>query len=254
VSEQIDRRIVVVSGAARGIGRAVADAFLEESATVIGFDVIAGEPAAESGSDFELVECDVASETAVGREMTRIIETYGRIDVLANLAGVVVVGPHEDTSWDDFRRVVDVNLGGIFLTCKHAIPTMKAQGEGVIINAGSVSGHVGQVDHGIYGATKGAIIALTRSLAWELAPFGVRVVCVSPGSVDTEMLREDCRLEAKRTGRTYREVVRSREAEQAFGRWATPTEIAGVVTFLASRRASFITGTDILVDGGWTAK
>jgi NAD(P)-dependent dehydrogenase (short-subunit alcohol dehydrogenase family) len=150
--------------------------------------------------------------------------------------------------------VVDVNLGGIFLVCKHVLPVMKGQRSGVIVNAGSVSAHVGQVDHTIYGATKAGVLALTRALAWEVAPFGIRVVSVSPGSVDTEMLREDCRLESARTGRSFDEVKREREDEQAFRRWASPAEIANVIHFVASEDASYITGSDVLVDCGWTSK
>jgi NAD(P)-dependent dehydrogenase (short-subunit alcohol dehydrogenase family) len=98
------------------------------------------------------------------------------------------------------------------------------------------------------------VIALTRALAWEVAPHGIRVVSVSPGSVDTAMLRSDCELEAERTGKTFAEVKAEREAEQAFNRWADPTEVANVAVFLASGGASYINGTDVLVDCGWTAK
>jgi len=119
---------------------------------------------------------------------------------------------------------------------------------------GSVSGHVGQTDHVMYGATKGAIIAMTRALAWELAPYNIRVNSISPGSVDTPMLRGDITLEANRTGMAFAEVKKLREAEQAFNCWADPSEIAEPIYFLASDSASFITGTDLLVDCGWVAK
>jgi NAD(P)-dependent dehydrogenase (short-subunit alcohol dehydrogenase family) len=119
---------------------------------------------------------------------------------------------------------------------------------------GSVSGHVGQIDHTIYGATKGAIIAFTRAIAWEVARHNIRVNSISPGSVDTPMLRSDIELESKRTGIPYDRVKEEREAEQAFNRWADPREIAEAIYFLASEKASFITGTDLLVDCGWVAK
>ena len=147
-----------------------------------------------------------------------------------------------------------MNLGGTFLTCKHVIPVMKRQDGGAIVNLGSVSGHVGQVDHSLYGATKGAIIALGRALAWELAPLGIRVVTVSPGSVDTPMLRSDIELEASKTGAPFEDVKALREQEQALGRWADPSEIAEAICFLASERASFVTGADLLVDAGWVAR
>ena len=124
----------------------------------------------------------------------------------------------------------------------------------MIVNVASVSGHVGQTDHAVYGATKGAILALTRALAWEVAPYGIRVNSVSPGSVDTPMLRGDIDLESTRTGRSVAELIEEREAEQAFGRWADPSEIATAILFLSGDGASFVTGSDLLVDCGWVAK
>ena len=242
----------MVTGAARGIGRAIAEGFEAAGDIVRGLDVLA--PEGPQSERLTTRSCDIADEAAVEREVAELLGEHGRIDVLANVAGIVTVGPIEDTSWADFRRVVDVNLGGVFNLCRYVIPAMKAQGSGVIVNMGSVSGHVGQVDHVIYGATKAGVIAMTRALAWELAPHRIRVVSVSPGSVDTAMLRSDCELEAKRTGRTFEEVMALREAEQANGRWADPAEIATVAVFLASAGASYVNGTDVLVDCGWTAK
>ena len=254
MAEQVsDRKVVLVTGAARGIGHAVATAFAAEGHSVLGLDVLEEEETA-IGTSFELRTCDVADEAQVSAAIESLVDREGRIDVVASIAGVVVVGPLDTLSWADFRRVVDVNLGGIFLVCKHALPIMKKQRSGVIVNAGSVSAHVGQIDHTLYGATKAGILALTRALAWEVAPFGIRVVSVSPGSVNTEMLREDCRLESARTGRSFEEIKRERENEQAFRRWASPNEIASVIRFVASDGASYITGSDVLVDCGWTAK
>ena len=150
--------------------------------------------------------------------------------------------------------MVDVNLGGTFLLCKHCIPAMKRQRSGAIVNMASVSGHVGQVDHALYGASKGAVLALCRALAWELAPWQIRVNSISPGSVDTPMLRGDIDIEAGRTGQSFAEVKHIREGEQALGRWADPAEIAQAVFFLAGDGASFVTGADLLVDAGWVAR
>jgi NAD(P)-dependent dehydrogenase (short-subunit alcohol dehydrogenase family) len=174
--------------------------------------------------------------------------------VLVNNAGIVLVKPFDQITWDEFRRTTEVNLGGHFLLCKYVLPHMKKQKSGAIVNMGSVSGHVGQMDHVMYGATKGAIIAMTRALAWELAPYHIRVNSVSPGSVDTPMLRGDITLESDRTGVPFEAVKKEREAEQAFKRWADPREIAEPIYFLASEGASFVTGADWLVDCGWVAK
>lgn len=210
--------------------------------------------AASGGGECLFLECDVADEAAVAACVREVGQRYGRIDALVNVAGVVLVRPFEEITWEEYRRTVDVNLGGTFLLCKHVLPYMRRQNGGVIVNMASVSGHVGQTDHVMYGATKGAILALTRALAWEVAPHNIRVVSISPGSVDTPMLRGDIELEAARSDRSFAAVKQEREAEQAFRRWADPAEIAEPIYFLASAGASFVTGSDLLVDCGWVAR
>ncbi|MBN1691478.1 MAG: SDR family oxidoreductase [Dehalococcoidia bacterium] len=253
------KQVVVVTGAANGIGEAAARLFSRKGYTVVMLDVSErGNQVRDEiktvGGDCAFWKCDVASEKDVAASVKKIVKLYGRIDVLNNNAGIVLVRPLEDILWEEYHRVVDVNLGGIFLFCKYVIPVMKKQGKGSIVNMGSVSGHVGQIDHSLYGATKGAIIALTRALAWELAPWNIRINSVSPGSVDTPMLRSDIKIESAKTGKSYKEVKKLREGEQAFKRWADPSEIAESIYFLAGDTASFITGADLLVDCGWVAK
>lgn len=250
---RISEPIALVTGAESGIGRATAQKFARSGYTVVAVDVKTP-TAAEGIEGWHAYQCDVAQEQDVEALLRHVESTWGRVDVLANVAGVVLVQPLEDTTWAQFRQVMEVNLGGTFLLCKHVIPFMKRQHSGAIVNMASVSGHVGQVNHALYGATKAGIIALGRALAWELAPFNIRVNSVSPGSVDTPMLRGDIDLEARRTGMEFDQVKVMREAEQALGRWASPAEIAEAVYFLASPAASFITGTDLLVDCGWTAR
>jgi NAD(P)-dependent dehydrogenase (short-subunit alcohol dehydrogenase family) len=248
------QRVAVVTGAARGIGGAIAAQFAAEGWCVHGLDIAAPAPTTAGGSlPYEIDQCDVASESDIKNAFKRIRHDRGQIDALVNAAGIVVVKPTEEVTWPEFQRLVDVNLGGQWLTCKYALPIMKSRKRGVIVNVASVSAHVGQVGHALYGATKGAIVAFTRALALEAAPFGLRVMSVSPGSVDTEMLRGDVRSEALRLGRPYDELRREREEEQALQRWADPSEIAALVWFLASEKAGFMTGTDVLIDGGWTA-
>jgi NAD(P)-dependent dehydrogenase (short-subunit alcohol dehydrogenase family) len=253
------KKVAVITGAANGIGEAVARLFSQKGYAVAMLDVsdrgneVRNEINA-AGGDCTFLKCDVASENDVASSVEQIMKIYGRIDVLNNNAGIVIVRSLDEILWDEYQRVVNVNLGGIFLFCKHVIPVMKKQKSGSIVNMGSVSGHVGQIDHSLYGATKGAVIALTRALAWELAPWNIRVNSVSPGSVDTPMLRSDIRIESTKTGKSYEEVKKLREAEQAFKRWADPSEIAESIYFLASDAASFITGTDLLVDCGWVSK
>jgi NAD(P)-dependent dehydrogenase (short-subunit alcohol dehydrogenase family) len=249
------KKVAIVNGAASGIGKAAALQFAREGYAVALFDISPSlrEVAAELEDCLAYVG-DVANEADVAAFIAQVEEKYGRADVLNCNAGIVVVKPLEDTDYDDFMRVATVNLGGTFLFHKYVLPIMKRQKSGAIVNLGSVSGHVGQTQHAIYGATKGAVIAFTRAVAWELAEYNIRVNSVSPGSIDTPMLRGDIQLESTRTGLPFEEVKREREKEQAFNRWAEPEEVAEVICFLASDKASFVTGADWLVDCGWVAK
>ena len=244
--------VAIVTGSARGIGAAVSNRFAAEGWRVVGLDVMAPEATLHEQVSFQI--CDVGDERAVRSAVADTWTTFGQIDALINVAGIVLVKPLVETEWVEYRRIVDVNLGGTFLMLKHVVAVMREQKRGVIVNLGSVSGHVGQVDHALYGATKAAVIALCRSLAWELAQDGIRINSVSPGSVDTSMLRSDIAIESRKTGLTFDAVKTSREKEQAFGRWADPSEIASAVYFLASDQASFVTGSDLLVDCGWVAR
>jgi NAD(P)-dependent dehydrogenase (short-subunit alcohol dehydrogenase family) len=245
------RKVALVTGGSSGIGKATAGLFAERGCDVAVLDVEEGKQG-RSGRTF--IRCDVSKEAEVLAAVREIEEKYVHIDYLLNIAGVVLVKPLEEITWEEYRRTFDVNFGGMFLTCKHVVPLMRARKAGAIVNMASVSGHVGQVRHALYGATKGAVLSFTRALAWELAPYGIRVNSVSPGSVDTPMLRSDVLGEAKRLGVSFEKMKREREGEQAFRRWADPREIAEAIYFLASESASFITGTDLLVDCGWTAR
>lgn len=259
MSNPTTAKVVLITGAAQGIGAACAQLFAERGYAVALLDA---QPAGQQVSDAitqtgghsRFFACDVTVEAQVQQTVAGAYAHFGRIDALVNNAGVVLVKPLVATTWADFRRVADVNIGGTFLLCKAVVPLMQTQGRGSIVNMASVSGHVGQTEHAVYGATKGAILAFTRALAWEVAAANIRVNSLSPGSVDTPMLRGDIAGEAQRTGRPFAELKREREAEQAFRRWADPREIAESVYFLASDAASFITGTDLLVDCGWVAK
>ena len=245
-------KIAIVTGAARGIGAATVRRFADEGYIAIGMDVLDAE--SDLPERAEHFKCDVSDEAQVVAVIKDVLDRHGRIDVLVNVAGKVLVKPIVDTEWAEFRSIADINIGGTFLLLKHVIPAMKAQNGGVIVNMGSVSGHVGQVDHSLYGATKGAVMSMCRALAWELAPFNIRINSVSPGSVDTPMLRGDIAIESAATGLPFEEVKRLREGEQALGRWAEPEEIASAVWFLANDEAGFITGADLKVDCGWTAR
>ena len=255
----MNKKVVIITGSARGIGAATMRVFAKHDYAVIGLDILPeGQGVADEirkeGGEALFLQCDVSNEQQVAACVAQVGKKYDRVDALVNNAGIVLVKPFDQITWDEFRHTTEVNLGGHFLLCKYVLPYMKKQMSGVIVNMGSVSGHVGQTDHVMYGATKGAIIAMTRALAWELAPYNIRVNSISPGSVDTPMLRGDIDLESRRTGIPFEDVKKVREAEQAMRRWANPSEIAEPIYFLASEGASFVTGADWLVDCGWVAK
>lgn len=257
---EVKKKVAIITGGARGIGAASVRKFVKEGYAVVSLDVIQNEGQAvvdeltTKGYECHFIVCDVSNEARVKACVEWTITKYGQIDALINVAGIVLVKPFDEIGWAEYQRTFDVNVGGTFLMCKYVLPVMKSQKYGAIVNMGSVSGHVGQTDHVMYGATKGAIIAMARALAWEVAPYNIRVNTISPGSVDTPMLRSDITLESNRAGIPFEAVKKEREKEQAFQRWANPTEIADPIFFLASEGASFMTGTDVLVDCGWVAK
>jgi cyclopentanol dehydrogenase len=255
----VSDKVVVITGGSSGIGRATAQLFAELGSVVNIFDIDQGGSRVASsirsgGKSCSFLKCDVSLESSVRSAVRRVVGGNGRIDVLVNAAGIILIKPLEDTTFDEFSRVVNVNLGGTFLLTKHVIPVMRRRHGGSIVNVASISGHVGQAYHGIYGSTKGAIIALTRALAWELAADNIRVNSISPGVVDTPMLRRDIAIEAEKRKVDIESVVSERAAEQALRRLADPQEIARAILFLASDDASYVDGSDFVVDGGWTAK
>lgn len=258
MSAAMRKKTAVISGAASGIGAASARRFAAEGYNVALIDIaaslsgVAKELSAVTDVLWEVA--DVSHEERVRRWIGQVRLRFGGIDVLNNNAGIVLVAPAEESRMEDVMRVFQVNFGGMYALSKAVIPCMKEQKSGAIVNLGSISGHVGQMQHAVYGASKAAVIAFTRAAAWELADFGIRVNSVSPGSVDTPMLRGDVMGEARRLRTSYEALKAEREREQAFNRWADPDEIANAIYFLACDQSSFITGTDLLVDCGWAAK
>ena len=250
----MNRSVALVTGGARGIGAATCRKFLDSDYRVVAVDLLEASVELPQSDRLTFRQCDVSNEHDVQAIVGELIAAEDHIDVLVNVAGTVLVKPLVETTVQEYRRLIDVNLGGTFLFCKHVGIEMRKRGQGSIINLASVSGHVGQIDHALYGASKAAIIGLTKALAWEWADARIRINSVSPGSVDTAMLRGDIETESQRTGVPYEAVKQKREAEQAFGRWADPREIAEAIYFLASDSSRFITGADLLVDCGWVAR
>lgn len=239
-------RVAIITGAAGGIGRATALRLAEEGATVVAVDLdeTGGKNVAEeTGGGF--VRADVTDETAVESLFAQVKAEYGSVDVAFNNAGI---SPPDDdsiltTGIDAWRRVQEVNLTSVYLCCKYALPHMREQGKGTIVNTASFVATMGAATSQVsYTASKGGVLALSRELGIQFAREGIRVNALSPGPVNTPLLRE---LFAKDPERAARRLV-----HVPLGRFAEATEIAAAVAFLASDDASFITASNFLVDGG----
>ncbi|MCX6026922.1 MAG: SDR family NAD(P)-dependent oxidoreductase [Chloroflexi bacterium] len=253
------KRVALITGAASGIGEAAATVFAQRGYQVVGLDLVkrsatASRPPSIVESGVAWRQCDVSVERQVKRVVGEVVGRFGRIDVLVNNAGLVLTKPLTQTLWGEYDRLFGVNVGGQFLMCKYAIPAMRKSKGGAIVNMASVSGHVGSVNNVLYCGTKGAVLALTKALALELAEDRIRVNSISPGYIDTPMLSNDLASQAKLTGVTLDEVVARETAGQLFRRFASPIEVAEAIFFLAGDAASFITGTDLIVDCGCVAK
>ncbi|MEO0770705.1 MAG: SDR family oxidoreductase [Cyanobacteria bacterium J06649_4] len=250
---KLKEKVSLVTGAASGIGRATALKFAQEGAAVVAIDIdqaAVAEVQAQietSGGRALALGVDVSKETAVKGAIAATIETFGQLDILFNNAGISILKSIPDTTEADLDRLLSVNFKGLFFGCKHAMPVMAAQGKGVIINTASELALVGQPLYGAYCATKGAILAFTRTLALECAPQGIRANAICPGPVATPLLQMEFDLAADPEA----EAITAAQDIPA-RRLGTPEDIANLVAFLASDDASFIHGAAITADGGRT--
>jgi NAD(P)-dependent dehydrogenase (short-subunit alcohol dehydrogenase family) len=248
-------RVVIVTGASSGIGRAAALEFSNEGAVVFlldvdraGLDEAVKEILNRKGRARGLL-CDVSDEAKVSEAVGEIIETAGRIDVLCNNAGIELSKPLISTETDEWDRVMDVNLKGMFLMSKYVLPHMIDSGHGAVVNTSSISGLLGWPDSSAYCASKGAVVQFTREMAVEYGQYNIRANCICPGTTETPMIDRLLGLDAD-----PEQTARSIKAMHPLGRFAQPGEIAMAMLFLASDEASFVTGAVLPVDGGYTAK
>lgn len=242
-------KVALVTGAAGGIGAACARRFAEEGAAVAGLDVqkpLGGSDweAAASGATFFRDDVDVRDEDAVRRGVAAAAEALGAADILVNAAGVAGVGPAHELAVEDWDRTVDINLKGSFLVAKHALPAMLAKGAGSIIHVASVEGLEGMAGSLSYNASKGGVVLMTKNMALDYGPSGIRVNCLCPGLIETPLT--EIVWNAKPI---YDQMV----SWHALERPGKAAEVASAALFLASDDASFVTGHALVVDGGWTA-
>ena len=249
---RLQGKVALISGGARGMGAAEAKMFAREGAKVVIGDVLEAEgrkteaEITETSAECLFLPLDVTKESDWSAAVAATVQRFGKLDILVNNAGVVARGVLEDTTLEEWDRVMDINAKGVFLGTKAAIPEMRRAGGGSIVNISSMSGIVGQnYIQPVYNASKGAVRIFTKAAAIQYAKEGIRVNSVHPGPIDTDMAGE--RLNDS-------ELQRQAELHNAMRRTAHPDEVAYGVLYLASDEASFVTGSELIIDGGATAE
>lgn len=244
---RLDGKVAIITGAGTGIGRPIATLSAREGAKVIVAcrGIEHGEETVrmikEAGGEAAFVKTDVSKAEDVKKMVKATVDTYGKLNVLVNNSAVNQYKPLQEFTEEEFERMISVNLKGVWLGMKYAFPEMVKAGGGSIININSIVADAAQNGSGIYSATKGGVLSMSRVAAVEFAPKNIRVNCVKPGVIDTPMLS---------AVKSSQEALERVERETPLGRIGKPEEIAPLVVFLASDEASFITGTEMSIDGG----
>jgi NAD(P)-dependent dehydrogenase (short-subunit alcohol dehydrogenase family) len=244
-------KVAVVTGASRGIGRATSLAFAGAGAKValLGRDRARLEESLElvrkAGGEAATFMCDVRDEAQVKQSAADVVKRFGAVHILVNNAGTAIRKNVIDFSLEEWRSLTDTNITGVFLMCKHFVPHMRGRGYGRIINLTSIMAHVSSTGRGVYSATKHAVAGLTKALALELVDDKITCVAISPGFIATDLTAP------LRADPAKNEALM---AQTPMHRWGEPGEIAALALYICSDQAGFMTGNDVLMDGGWCAQ
>jgi NAD(P)-dependent dehydrogenase (short-subunit alcohol dehydrogenase family) len=254
---KLANRVGLLTGTATGIGRAGALLFAAEGASLVTMDVnaAAGEEAVAAiraaGGQAEFVPGDVSEPADVQRAVATAVDRYGKLDLVWSYAGIGVFKTVPETEVEEWDRIVGVNLKGAYLVCKYAIPELIRAGGGTVVITASVNAIIADRQWAAYCATKGGVLMLAKAMALDHAPDGIRVNCVCPGSVDTDLQERWLRA---RSSLGYDDAVRADQDAHPLGRYATVDEVARAALFLSCDDSSFSTGSALMVDGGLTAQ
>ena len=246
-------KTAIVTGAASGIGAAAALRMAKEGAAVLAADVNregllkTAEEAKQDGFSIITCLCDVSVEADVKNAVSKALAVNGKIDVLVNVAGISVTKYVAETSWEEYSRIMDVNMGGVFLFTNKVLPVMEKQQSGAIVNIASELAFVGYPDIAAYTASKGAVVSFSRSVALDAIRYGVRVNCVCPGAADTPIFWDGVTDPKKR-----QKMLDQVKIEKPIGRLVTVEEIANGIVFMASEDASAVVGACLVMDGGFS--
>ena len=249
--EDLKEKVAIITGARRGMGKADAVLFAKNGAKVTVADIsqeecqLVVDEIEKNGGEALAVKCDVTNEKEIEEMVKKTVEKFGKVDILVNNAGICQFKPFLELTGEEWQKTLDINLKGYFLCAKACAKEMIKQKSGVIVNIASiVMGQIGKGMAGLahYSASKGGIAALTKTLALELAPYNIRVNVIAPGAIDTPMAA---------SAKADQKVLEQTLAMIPLRRMGRPEEIANTVLFLSSEASSYITGSIVVVDGGW---